>query len=349
MLNGDNSKLEPSKERLKNSYGYLACLTRNRDFNENGQIDGDELRWYTPARDQMLGLWIGEPALPAKAALLPYPTTNNLSHGSTSNYPIYTSTSGNNRVIWAEEGCSFGPVNQAGGHGYVRVVRNLGATPSVNSHTTDAKEYYSYNSSDRTITLWLSDNALRAFSNRELAPHHERSVVNRPYRKFQVAKQPYTKEVTATCSGHSIHGSAQKKYEQLQTTDVTRAKSDVTTIAAQYRENGEQDVNTAAWRLPNQRELALMVVAMGNSMDYDMDNETFHHMNYECKNGYWGAFHDWEYTNNYVLHCRTSFSNTDYTAFGYIYHTGDKHIRMYGSDIGSDGMGGYLCVRDVQN
>ena len=51
---------------------------------------------------------------------------------------------------------------------------------------------------------------------------------------------------------------------------------------------------------------------------------------------------------NYVLHCRTSFSNTNYTAFGYIYHARDKHIRMYGDDIGSDGMGGCLCVRDVQ-
>lgn len=52
----------------------MACLTRNRDFNGDSKITDDELRWYTPARDQMLGLWIGEPALPAKAALYPYST-----------------------------------------------------------------------------------------------------------------------------------------------------------------------------------------------------------------------------------------------------------------------------------
>lgn len=68
----------------------MACLTRNRDFNGDGTITDDELRWYTPARDQMLGLWIGEPALPAKAALYPYSTEGmeRPSNNSQSLYPI---------------------------------------------------------------------------------------------------------------------------------------------------------------------------------------------------------------------------------------------------------------------
>lgn len=76
LLDDTDSKLEAGKKRLTTDteWACLACLTRNRDFNGDGTITDDELRWYTPARDQMLGLWIGEPALPAKAALYPYST-----------------------------------------------------------------------------------------------------------------------------------------------------------------------------------------------------------------------------------------------------------------------------------
>lgn len=349
LLDDTDSKLEAGKERLTTRWACLACLTRNRDFNGDSKITDDELRWYTPARDQMLGLWIGEPALPAKAALLPYSTDNLKGNVSESNYPIYTSTNGNNRVIWAEEGCSFGPERQAGNAGYVRVVRNLGTTPSSDSYSTNAGEYYHYDSDNRTIEVFLTDNALRSFSYRELAPHHERSVVNRPYKKFQVAAQPYTEEATATCN-RSHWGDASIKYQKLQTTNATQAKTATTTIAANYKGNGEANLNTTAvWRLPNQRELALMIVAMGTTLGYNMnDYNIYHTINCECRNSWLLGNHDWTYTHNYVLHCRTSFSNTNYTAFGYIYHARDKHIRMYGDDIGSDGMGGCLCVRDVQ-
>lgn len=364
FLLNDNGQLVPSKERLYSSHqsAHLACLTRNRDFNGNGQIDDDELRWYTPARDQMLGLWIGEPALPAKAALYPETTENVKEHNSdgTSKYPIFTSTNGNNRVIWAEEGCSFGDKDCGKHGGYVRAVRNLGKTPSSDSYSTNAGEYYHYDKDTRTIEVFLTDNALRSFSYRELAPHHERSVINRPYRKFQVAAHPYVKETTASCGGHTIESSTTQGYSQLQTTDATSAKNDATTIAAKYDGSDDASVSTTAtWRLPNQRELALMVVAMGNSMDYDIDNEDkFHRMNYECINGYWGAVHRWRYTNNYVLHCRTSFSNEQYAQYGYMYNTindgtGKKIQMLWTTDEGSDlgqgktGIGGYLCVRDV--
>lgn len=357
LLNADDSKLVASGGRLKTRSAYLACLTRNRDFNGDGNIAGDELRWYTPARDQMLGLWIGEPALPAMAALYPNATTG-LSHlGSKSNYPIYTSTNGSNRVIWAEEGCSFGDVGASGDKGYVRAVRNLGATPTVNSHLTEAGKYYDYNPADRTIEVYLTGSALRAFSNRELAPHHERSVVNRPYRKFQVALQPYMKSASASCDGHFLGpGSTTESYMQLQTTDATRAKHDVTTIASMYGGNGEAAVSDATWRLPNQRELALMIVAMGDRLDYAMDDASYHHTQYECQGRTWNGRHNWQFVNDsYVLHCRTHFSNSSYAKYGYMYNTMGKQMQMLwttdaGQDLGQGltGFGGYLCVRDVR-
>lgn len=360
LLDDTDSKLEAGKKRLTTDteWACLACLTRNRDFNGDSKITDDELRWYTPARDQMLGLWIGEPALPAKAALYPYSTEGmeRPNNATQSLYPIFTSTYGDNgidRVIWAEEGCTFGSAHAAQNGGYVRAVRNLGATPSKTSYETPAQPYYQYDKSTRTIEVFLTDNALRSFSYHELAPHHERSVVNRPYKKFQVATRPYTEEATATCN-YSHSGDASIKYQKLQTTNATQAKTATTTIAANYKGNGEANLNTTAvWRLPNQRELALMIVAMGTTLGYNNMND-YNTINCECRNSRSGA-HEWTYTHNYVLHCRTSFSSTKWTQYGFMYNTNGKQMQILwttdqGTDLGqgTTGMGGCLCVRDVQ-
>lgn len=347
LLNADDTRLEPGKGRLTEKSAYLACLTRNRDFNGNDRIDDDELRWYTPARDQMLGLWIGEPALPAKAALYPYPTSQLDADAGKCQWPIFTSTNGEGRLVWAEQGCSFGTKDAAAEGGYVRAVRNLGATPSENSYTEKADAYYFYNPADRTIGVSLTSNALRAFSNRELAPHNERSVTNRPYRKFQVAAHPYVVEdVKVTCKGHGLWPQeVTRHYTQLQTTDERRAKTDITTIASKYT-GEESGISNATWRLPNQREIALMIVAMGTDLGYT--NNEYNHWDYKC-DGSWR--HEWKYSDTYILHCRTSFSKENYSPgfLGYMYNTKDKKMQMMHATggAGATGIAGYLCVRDV--
>lgn len=88
---------------------------------------------------------------------------------------------GNNRVIYGEQGNSFGDAGSSPNGGYVRVVKNLGTgVPYAESYKQEADAYYEYNFGGRTVKLFLTDNALRAFSNRELAPHNERSVINQP-------------------------------------------------------------------------------------------------------------------------------------------------------------------------
>lgn len=356
LLSDDGQTFVPGEERLTTKSAYLACLTRNRDFDGDGRIDREELRWYTPARDQVLGLWIGEPSLPTKAALYPRSTAGLVQPERGSVYPIFTSTNGNSRVIYAEQGSSFGDESSAPNGGYIRAVRNLGATPSPNSYATDAEPYYLYDDNNRTIEVYLTSNALRAFSNRELTSHHERSVVNRPYRKFQVALQPYVKSVTAECEGHGLTGAETQTYDQLQTTNAERAKEDVTTIAANYPGDTESNISTAAWRLPNQREMALMIVAMGTDMSYNMDDKNYHHTDYVCSRGFFD--HSWRFQNdNYILHCRTSFSSKTYTPYGYMYNTRDKQMQLIWTSgdanaqnlgMGTTGIAGYLCVRDVR-
>lgn len=361
LLSEDEKKLVAGKQRLNSQGAYLACLTRNRDFDGNGKIGEDELRWYNPARDQVLGLWIGEPALPVKAALYPKSTTELKTDPNTCQWPVFTSTGGENRVIWAEQGASFGSEGSAGeGGGYVRVVRNLGNIPSPNSYRTDAGPYYHYSGvPNRTIEVYLTSNALRAFSSRELAPHHERSVINRPYKKFQVANHPYVKEnVKVTCNEDGLtYDPETKYYTQLQATNENKAKTDVTTIASQYT-GDEPDISNATWRLPNQREIALMIVAMGTDLDYTKevngDAEYYNRWKYVCEGHTWNhAWHNWKYSKTSILHCRTSFSKEGYSTgyLGYMYNTeGKKMQMMYNTGgAGATGIAGYLCVRDVPN
>lgn len=364
LLSEDEKKLVAGKQRLNSQGAYLACLTRNRDFDGNGKIGEDELRWYNPARDQVLGLWIGEPAMPVEAALYPNSTTSLVVPDKGSAWPIFTSTSGTSRVIYGEQGSAFGDVDSAPDGGYVRAVRNLGpGIPEADSYTKNADPYYEYNKDDRTIIVFLTSTALRAFSSRELAPHDERSAVNRPYKKFQVAKHPYVTSATATCNGHGLFGPGGEtiSYNKLETRGGTDAKNAVTTIAAQYPGDGEKPVTTAAWRLPNQREMALMVVAMDGGMYDGIDDNNgrtgFRATNAHCDGADWGR-HKWGYDINYILHCRTGFSKEGYTPYGYMYNTRDKQMQMLwkypsGGDTdlgqGEDGYGGYLCVRDVPN
>lgn len=334
---------------------YQSCLARNRDFNGNGIIDNDELRWYTPALHQVMGLWIGEPVLPADAALFTG-LTSSLKDANTCEYPVFTSTGSENRVVWSEQGCSYGDVNAAPNGGSVLAVRNIGATPSADSYTIVADPYYTYNSANRTITVHLSSAALRQYTSRELMPHNERSSVNRPPHVFQVASHPFVKSQTFTCTegAHWAGSETHTVANCLQVTERAAAATGVTTIAAQYPGDGEAAISTAAWRLPNQREMALMLVAMdiGNGpFDYGTNVATYEVYTANC-NGW--LSHNWSESRNEVLHTRTMFSNSSYVyqgANGYMYCLNEKKMQLFYANkygMGANGRAGYLCVRDVE-
>lgn len=144
-----------------------------------------------------------------------------------------------------------------------------------------------------------------------------------------------------------------KYYTQLQATNEKRAKTDITTIASKYT-GDESNISNATWRLPNQREMALMIVAMGTDLGYTQnvngDDKYYNHWNYVCNHKIWG--HDWQYSNTSILHCRTSFSKENYSPgfLGYMYNTKNKKMQMmHNTDgAGDEGIAGYLCVRDVQ-
>ena len=79
---------------------YLACMQRNRDLDGDGNIDEDEIRWYLPAINQYVGMFIGDGSLSEEAKL--YTETQYVYK-----HYISSTTNGINPVIyWAEEGVS---------------------------------------------------------------------------------------------------------------------------------------------------------------------------------------------------------------------------------------------------
>ena len=174
-----------------------------------------------------------------------------------------------------------------------------------------------------------------------------------------MANHPYVKEnVKVTCNEDGLtYDPETKYYTQLQATNENKAKTDVTTIASQYT-GDEPDISNATWRLPNQREIALMIVAMGTDLDYTKevngDAEYYNRWKYVCEGHTWNyAWHNWKYSKTSILHCRTSFSKEGYSTgyLGYMYNTeGKKMQMMYNTGgAGATGIAGYLCVRDVPN
>lgn len=76
--NGNNGSISwanaiSSTERYGLGTGYTdpsyACAMRNRDFNGDGTIDGNEIQWYLAALEQMSSLWIADPIMPNDSKL----------------------------------------------------------------------------------------------------------------------------------------------------------------------------------------------------------------------------------------------------------------------------------------
>lgn len=112
---------------------YIACLSRNRDLNRDGEISGDEVRWYLPARSQYLRMGIGANSLGDYQL---YTGDKSLMQGGDNYYPsayvgdgslYYSNTSTGNdawELYWAVEVGAYGS-NSYGSSAQIRCVRNL--------------------------------------------------------------------------------------------------------------------------------------------------------------------------------------------------------------------------------
>jgi len=161
------------------------CITRNRDLNGNGIIDADEIKWFLPASDQCVNLWLGMSSMSREARI---PFTSD--YGAINNY--YTSTSGK-QTWWADEGTSLSAADN-GAVGGIRCVRALG---TYNAATDDLS---AYNSGTRTITVKnLDSKSVRTGHIKgEYSPHFRGDEQDKLPDKFQVASADFTLKATAS-------------------------------------------------------------------------------------------------------------------------------------------------------
>lgn len=197
--------------------GYLACMTRNRDEDGNGKIEGAELKWYLPALEQYTTIWMGRDRLLEDTRLFADEDFEGLTDDKAKTVNLWTSSPGEYRVYWPAEGASYGgdksKDNDQPNIG-VRCVRNLKNTSGQIYPITDGT---SMKGQSVIIVDGVSPNSLRATSmtGEYTSGHDERDSDNRLYKAFEVAQHDLSSTIVtykitldeSECSGSGTSGS----------------------------------------------------------------------------------------------------------------------------------------------
>ena len=258
----DNKPVRTWDELKGNISLRIACMSRNRDLNGDGNISEDEIRWYAPATNQYAGLWIGEEIMSTESKLF------NKSTKTLKTYKdrmIYYSSTQDAESFLSEEGMAtgnFNQVNSAYAPKYVRCVRNLKSGEIGYGKTPDP--YYNYNSGTKTVTLdKVDEDALNITGEQgELFDHTERDEGNKPAKKFTIAKDLWT-------------GSYDYNGTTMTPTPPENVYNGKYWCYGRYIENNEKN-----WRVPNQRELCIMAMVAPNDALNSACRTHFSNMNF---------------------------------------------------------------------
>lgn len=231
------------------------CLRMNRDNNGNGVIDENEIQWYLAAINQLTDIWIGEWSYDP-AARLYKKTTWSLqeeqyfasSTVTDKKWSLPWGYKDNPQILWSAEGSSVGILSaneqteNINVKVYYRCVRNLGIARNAGSDTKPS-ELATYDAATHRISLqYLDAQSIRGyFQTDELPEHHEREAANKPY---------WTFEVMSRGSGGNYY-----TWNSLRTA-IAEGNSPC----------------PEGYRVPNQRELALMFSRIGNDGNWTLSN-----------------------------------------------------------------------------
>lgn len=311
------------KEGIQPLYSSVAkaCMSRNRDLDGDGEIETDtdpeknEVRWYLAAIDQYRTLFYAQSVLTSDAHFISdeemtaidtkgkswdWGDTNG--HNFRGKYHYWTcSDETTSATFWPEEGLTNNPTsdytqgNWISRAELIRCVRTLqseghGLQNPVRPYHTDVDNDHLFILDGITVS--------RVKSEGQLIRHHERDVTNDFSTRFLVAKNDLVNSV-----------SINNRTQTLTTNYATGPNIDPCTT---YQEDGD---NTATWRTPNQKEMALMLSKKGS-------------LNILVGRG-----------NNYLT--RTGFSGSWHTSPGFGCEAGSINLTEHNSNAR------IRCVRDV--
>lgn len=259
-----------------------ACLTRNRDLNGNNIVEENEIRWYIASINQLTEIYIGEYALDVNARLYPeHEADRPGGRGLCWHYASSTRAGdGNPEIIWAEEGASrgnFGSSNTSNGEYYAyRCVRNLGIDLDVVSEEPEDLITCTLDNGTYLIDATrLNPKAKRDYSPTPLSAHNNLDESNLLYEKFRVSgvDSDYPKPE------YTIDWLFDADFRNWLTWDQCVAEEN-----SYFR-------TTGGYRLPNQRELLVMLNLLPSNAwrtynDRYIGEESESKAMYMCKTGF---------------------------------------------------------------
>lgn len=213
---------------LSNNYAVYQCLSRNRDEDGDGIIDSEELKWYLPAVHQCTYYWFGMNSLPEDARIeLPKRDVNNY---WTSTFKFAT--------WWAAEGSAYGDkyVEPGTTGNKVRCVRSL---KDYNMATSEISQF---DVSTMVVAMvGMDSKSVREAGtvNDEFADHFRGSEHDVLPSSFKIAKKNLQ-------SGNS---------DRIFTSDELKTG----TFCRDYYSEEAGDSDKGKWRIPNEKELTLML------------------------------------------------------------------------------------------
>lgn len=244
-------------DNLKNNKSLVkACMSRNRDLNGNGTIDDDEIRWYAPAVNQYIGLWIGEEVMSTEAKLFNKQTSTL----SKSNDPgcrmlYYTSTKGINTYFSEEGMATNNHYNSEANYTptLVRCIRNLQSGDIGYAKTPDW--YYTQSNHDVELDKVDSRALIVGGNSKELINHNERSETNKPAKSFRIADKTYPASNSYSASMQNV-------------------------VDGKFKCNGNYYQNDYNWRVPNQREMSVMYLIDPSLINYTYCRTKFSNLDF---------------------------------------------------------------------
>ena len=226
-----------------------ACMSRNRDLDGDGDIDGDEVRWYLAAVDQYRALFYGQNALNPDAYLISRPElaqidtaynggwVNDLNgHTYRSKYHYFTCSGNDKATFWPEEGLTNNPMVNDSWVSEAQLVRCIRTLVSNSAGLENPEKFYSYDTTTRTFNLG-GIKATRNYTEAPLEVHNEIEASNNLYSSFVVAKN----DLNGTHDFASVTG------------------NDTDPCAGYQNQTNDNTEKQYSWRTPNQKEIALMV------------------------------------------------------------------------------------------
>lgn len=244
-----------------------ACMSRNRDLNGNGTIDEDEIRWYAPAVNQYIGLWIGEEVMSTEAKLF-NKKTSTLSKDNDSGCRMlyYTSTRGIN-TYFSEEGMATNNHNSKWKATLIRCVRNLQSNDNDKGYAKTPTKFWTTSNSDKVVELDKVDSRalIVGGSSNELIGHTERSEINKPAKSFKIADTTYPASNSKSASMQNV-------------------------VNGKFICNGKYYQNDSNWRVPNQREMSVMYLIDPSLINYTYCRTKFSNLDFRKSWTYTSVF-----------------------------------------------------------